>query len=54
VLPNIGHDSATTGFWLSAIANFVKDGNATAPYSDMVALHVAQFGGFLALCNQQH
>lgn len=27
-------------FWLFAMANFVKDGSATEPYSDIVALYV--------------
>jgi hypothetical protein len=37
------------GFWLSAMANFLKDGGATAPYSIVVVLHVGRYGGFLAL-----
>jgi hypothetical protein len=36
------------GFWLPAMANFLKDG-ATAPYSIVVVLHVSRYGGFLAL-----
>jgi hypothetical protein len=31
------------------MANFLKDGGATAPYSIVVVLHVSQYGGFLAL-----
>lgn len=39
------------GFWLFTMANFGKDGGATASYSDMVAPHVGWYGGFLALCH---
>lgn len=40
---------SVAGFWLSDMASFVKDGDATAPYSDMEAPHVGWYGGFLAL-----
>jgi len=42
------------GFWLSDMASFVKDGDATAPYSDMAVPHVGWYGGFLALRYRQH
>jgi len=37
------------GFWLFAMAKFLKDGSTTAPYSDMAAPHVGQYGRILAL-----
>jgi hypothetical protein len=41
VLPNIGHGGAFLP------ANFVKDGGAMAPYSDMAAPHVSRYCGRL-------
>lgn len=44
MLLNIGHSGAmaeiTAGFWLSAMANFARDGGATEPYSDILALYI--------------
>ena len=30
------------GFWNSAMANFMKDGGATTPYSDMAAPYISR------------
>jgi len=41
-------------FWLFTMANFGKDGGATAPYSDTAAPHVGWYGRFLAHHHGQH
>jgi hypothetical protein len=33
-------------FWLSAVANLLKDGGTMTPYSDMAAPYVGQYAGF--------
>jgi len=39
------------GFWFSAMANFVKDGDITTPYSDMPVPYVSLYVGFLVFRN---
>lgn len=42
---------AVAGFWISAMANFMKDGGATVPYSDMAAPYIGRYVSFLSLCH---
>ncbi|CAJ2644064.1 unnamed protein product [Trifolium pratense] len=39
------------GFWLSTMANFVKDGSARLRYGGP---HIGRYGGFLASCHRQY
>lgn len=44
---------SVTGFWLPALANFVKDGGILAPYSDMAVPYFVLYIGFLDLRHRQ-